>query len=81
MFYAMFYGGLAARDGDIEIPDVEPPAFLSLLRYGMNEAALNVFHAADENVCILQVTTSWFPGFTRIPYSIMHHSMPYAITP
>ena len=39
VFYAMFYGGLATRDGDIEIPDVEPPAFLSLLRYGMNGVA------------------------------------------
>ncbi|CAN8000668.1 unnamed protein product, partial [Ixodes hexagonus] len=34
VFYAMFYGGLAAPPGqDIEIPDVEPAAFLVLLRY------------------------------------------------
>ena len=38
VFYAMFYGGLATTDGDIDIPDVEPPAFLSLLRYRQNEA-------------------------------------------
>ncbi len=35
VFYAMFYGGLADghSDGDIEIPDVEPCAFLNLLKY------------------------------------------------
>ncbi|UYV74606.1 BTBD6 [Cordylochernes scorpioides] len=34
VFYAMFYGGLAdPSQQEIEIPDVEPPAFLSLLRY------------------------------------------------
>lgn len=34
VFHAMFYGGLAAPPGqDIEIPDVEPAAFLVLLRY------------------------------------------------
>lgn len=33
VFYAMFYGGLAEDNCDIEIPDVEPAAFLALLRY------------------------------------------------
>ncbi|XP_064485093.1 BTB/POZ domain-containing protein 6-B-like [Ornithodoros turicata] len=34
VFYAMFYGGLAAPSNpEIEIPDVEPAAFLVLLRY------------------------------------------------
>lgn len=33
VFYAMFYGGLAEEKGEIEIPDVEPAAFLTLLRY------------------------------------------------
>lgn len=33
VFYAMFYGGLAEGNCDIEIPDVEPAAFLALLRY------------------------------------------------
>uniref|UniRef100_T1IIE9 BTB domain-containing protein n=1 Tax=Strigamia maritima TaxID=126957 RepID=T1IIE9_STRMM len=33
VFYAMFYGGLADDNSDIEIPDVEPAAFLALLRY------------------------------------------------
>lgn len=32
VFYAMFYGGLAENDSEIEIPDVEPAAFLTLLR-------------------------------------------------
>lgn len=33
VFYAMFYGGLAKESGgDIEIPDVEPCAFLNLLK-------------------------------------------------
>lgn len=32
VFYAMFYGGLANDDDEIEIPDVEPSAFVSLLR-------------------------------------------------
>ncbi len=33
VFYAMFYGGLADGKNDIEIPDIEPTAFLNLLRY------------------------------------------------
>lgn len=32
VFYAMFYGGLAENTKDIEVPDVEPAAFLALLR-------------------------------------------------
>lgn len=32
VFYAMFYGGLANTERDIEIPDVEPAAFLSMLK-------------------------------------------------
>lgn len=32
VFYAMFYGGLAENKRDIEVPDVEPAAFLALLR-------------------------------------------------
>ena len=32
VFYAMFYGQLADSDKDIKIPDVEPSAFLNLLR-------------------------------------------------
>lgn len=33
MFYAMFYGGLAEDKEEIRVPDVEPTAFLTLLRY------------------------------------------------
>ncbi|XP_076359088.1 BTB/POZ domain-containing protein 6-B-like isoform X2 [Tachypleus tridentatus] len=33
VFFAMFYGGLAEDKREIEIPDVEPAAFLTLLRY------------------------------------------------
>ncbi|GAB6027789.1 BTB/POZ domain-containing protein 3 [Chamberlinius hualienensis] len=33
VFYAMFYGGLADNKTNIEIPDVDPAAFLTLLRY------------------------------------------------
>lgn len=33
VFYAMFYGGLAENKQDIEVPDVEPAAFLALLRW------------------------------------------------
>ncbi|XP_043276947.1 BTB/POZ domain-containing protein 6 isoform X2 [Venturia canescens] len=33
VFYAMFYGGLAENKKDIEVPDVEPAAFLALLKY------------------------------------------------
>ncbi|KAK7872239.1 hypothetical protein R5R35_012097 [Gryllus longicercus] len=33
VFFAMFYGGLAEDKAEIEVPDVEPPAFLTLLRY------------------------------------------------
>lgn len=32
VFYAMFYGGLADEREEIEMPDVEPTAFLNLLR-------------------------------------------------
>ena len=32
VFYAMFYGGLADTSKDITIPDVEPAAFLNLLK-------------------------------------------------
>ncbi len=33
VFYAMFFGDLAENSEEIVIPDVEPAAFLSLLRY------------------------------------------------
>lgn len=33
VFYAMFFGGLADDKSEIEIPDVEPAAFLTLLRF------------------------------------------------
>lgn len=33
VFYAMFYGGLAENKEEIEVPDVEPSAFLTLLKY------------------------------------------------
>ncbi|XP_078675068.1 BTB/POZ domain-containing protein 6-B-like [Branchiostoma floridae x Branchiostoma belcheri] len=33
VFYAMFFGGLAENKTDIEIPDVEPQAFLAMLKY------------------------------------------------
>ncbi|XP_034659865.1 BTB/POZ domain-containing protein 6 isoform X1 [Drosophila subobscura] len=33
VFYAMFYGGLAENKQEIKVPDVEPTAFLTLLRY------------------------------------------------
>ncbi|KAG1652192.1 BTB/POZ domain-containing protein 3 [Nymphon striatum] len=33
VFFAMFYGGLTACTNEIEIPDIEPSAFLALLRY------------------------------------------------
>ncbi|RWS27238.1 BTB/POZ domain-containing protein 6-like protein [Leptotrombidium deliense] len=33
VFHAMFHGGLAEKSAEIEIPDVEPSAFLALLRY------------------------------------------------
>lgn len=31
VFYAMFYGGLKSEE-EIQVPDVEPSAFLTLLR-------------------------------------------------
>ncbi len=33
VFYAMFFGGLAEDKDVIEVPDVEPAAFLAMLRY------------------------------------------------
>ncbi|XP_068194317.1 BTB/POZ domain-containing protein 6-B-like [Antennarius striatus] len=33
VFCAMFYGDLAGEESEIHIPDVEPPAFLILLKY------------------------------------------------
>lgn len=32
VFYAMFYGGLAENKQEIKVPDVEPSAFLTLLK-------------------------------------------------
>lgn len=32
VFYAMFYGGLAENKAEINVPDVEPSAFLTLLK-------------------------------------------------
>lgn len=32
VFYAMFYGGLAECEEEIKVPDVEPSAFLTLLK-------------------------------------------------
>ncbi|KAF4527360.1 hypothetical protein B566_EDAN001139 [Ephemera danica] len=33
VFYAMFFGGLAEEKSEIEVPDVEPSAFLTMLKY------------------------------------------------
>lgn len=33
VFYAMFYGGLAEDKEEILVPDVEPAAFLTLLKW------------------------------------------------
>uniref|UniRef100_A0A182RV64 BTB domain-containing protein n=1 Tax=Anopheles funestus TaxID=62324 RepID=A0A182RV64_ANOFN len=33
VFYAMFYGGLAENKQEIKVPDVEPGAFLTMLKY------------------------------------------------
>lgn len=33
VFHAMFFGGLAESDEQIQVPDVEPSAFLALLKY------------------------------------------------
>lgn len=33
VFYAMFFGGLADNKSEIYVPDVEPSAFLTMLRY------------------------------------------------
>jgi BTB/POZ domain-containing protein 3/6 len=33
VFYAMFFGGLAENKSEISVPDVEPSAFLTMLRY------------------------------------------------
>lgn len=33
VFYAMFFGGLASNSEEIDIPDVEPVAFMVLLKY------------------------------------------------
>ena len=41
VFYTMFYGGLP-ENKDITIPDVEPEAFLNLLRWDMNWSNLHV---------------------------------------
>jgi BTB/POZ domain-containing protein 3/6 len=32
VFYAMFFGGLAEHKSEITVPDVEPAAFLTLLK-------------------------------------------------
>jgi len=41
VFYAMFYGGLADTKEEIEVPDVEPTAFLTLLRFVLLFSALS----------------------------------------
>lgn len=42
VFYAMFYGGLAEHKKDIEVPDVEPAAFLALLRWTLKTGKQNL---------------------------------------
>lgn len=32
VFYAMFFGGLAENSSEIRVPDVDPTAFLTMLR-------------------------------------------------
>lgn len=39
VFDAMFNGTLATKAEEIELPDVEPAAFLALLRYSMRSMA------------------------------------------
>lgn len=35
VFYAMFFGGLAENKPEIKVPDVEPQAFLTLLKWDL----------------------------------------------
>lgn len=44
VFYAMFYGGLAECKQEIEVPDVEPSAFLTLLKYVLYTIIIEIIY-------------------------------------
>lgn len=58
VFYAMFFGGLADLKHVIEIPDVEPQAFLNLLRYKNVHSLIN------------QLKDDYFPTSMKNMYAI-----------
>lgn len=49
VFDAMFNGGMATTSTEIELPDVEPAAFLALLRYDFGQVIIKK-READENL-------------------------------
>ena len=55
VFYAMFYGGLAEENLEIEIPDVEPSAFLTLLRYPFNCLLFKLYLTLNFNNCFIKI--------------------------
>jgi BTB/POZ domain-containing protein 3/6 len=57
VFYAMFFGGLAEEKNEIEIPDVEPSAFLTLLRYDSTQYHLcNITVIIKKNITFENAT-------------------------
>lgn len=87
VFYAMFFGGLADNKLEIKVPDVEPMAFLTLLKYVVVETAtrkifIRFFVVAD--ICTVtkfcwRRTMCW-PHFMW-PKSISCHIWPVLVSP
>ena len=54
VFYAMFFGGLADTNEDIKIPDVEPGAFLNLLRLVLYLPGTGPL--GQQKICVFPIT-------------------------
>ncbi|KAL3874452.1 hypothetical protein ACJMK2_037463 [Sinanodonta woodiana] len=76
VFYAMFYGGLADNKmEDIELPDIEPTAFLNLLKYLYCDE-LDVPLAADNVLTTLYAAKKYIvPSLARVCVQYLETSL------
>ncbi|CAH2988448.1 unnamed protein product [Chilo suppressalis] len=79
VFEAMFYGGMAEKDGPVEILDVEPEAFETLLRYiytdkaeiSSFERACSVYYSAKKYMLpYLEKECTWYISLNLNPKNV-----------
>lgn len=80
VFHAMFYGELAENKDEIHIPDVEPAAFLAMLKWGSSAWTLHIFFSLRRlrtpylhwlfSKMLSSLSTAQLPQPRRNPFSL-----------